>query len=62
MSKHKPPIIKHPIKLQRGISPKIVYRTVKNVQRLKNSQTLGTATINNQSQMVRKEATYWVVV
>ncbi len=62
MSKHKPPVIKHPIKLQRGSSQKIVYRTIKNIQHLKNSHLLGTATINNQSQMVRKEATYWVVV
>jgi hypothetical protein len=62
MSKHKPPIIKHPIKLQRGSSHKIVYRTIKNIQHLKNNNLLGTATINNQSQMVRKVGIYWVVV
>jgi hypothetical protein len=60
--KYKPPVVKYPIKWQRGNSHKIVYRTIKNIQHLKNSQQLGTATINNQSRMVRKEGIYWVVV
>ncbi|MEA5567805.1 hypothetical protein [Anabaena sp. UHCC 0399] len=62
MSKPKPPVVKYPIKWQRGTSHKIVYRTIKNIQQLKNSQQLGTATINNQSRMVRKEGIYWIVL
>ncbi|WP_341532136.1 hypothetical protein WKK05_39925 (plasmid) [Nostoc sp. UHCC 0302] len=62
MSIYKPPVVKRPIKLQNNGSTKIVYRTIKNIHRLKDSQELGTATINRTSYMVRKSGTYWVVV
>ncbi len=62
MSIHKPPLVKHPVKVQRGSSQKIVYRTIRNIQQLKNTQILGTATINKQSRMVRKQGIYWVVM
>ena len=62
MSIYKPPVVKRPIKLQKNGSAKIVYRAIRNVQRLKDSHELGTATINRTSYMVRKSGTYWVVV
>jgi len=62
MSIHKPPLVKHPVKVQRGNSNQIVYRTIRDVQYIKNSQPVGRARVNGQSRMVRKERTYWVVV
>ncbi|MBE9039048.1 hypothetical protein [aff. Roholtiella sp. LEGE 12411] len=62
MSIHKPPIIKRPIKIQNNGSAKIVYRVIRNIQRLKNSSELGTATIKGKSCMVRNQGVYWVVV
>ncbi|BAY73244.1 ribosomal protein S7-like (plasmid) [Trichormus variabilis NIES-23] len=62
MSKYKPRTIKHPVRLQKNGSQKIVYRTVKDIQQLKNSQQIGITTINKQSVMVRKQSTSWVVV
>ncbi|WP_193200487.1 hypothetical protein [Nostoc sp. MG11] len=62
MSIAKPPIIKRPIKLQNNGSTKIVYRTIRNIQRLQNSSELGTAKIKGQSYMVRNQGIYWVVV
>jgi hypothetical protein len=62
MSIAKPPTIKRPIKLQNNGSTKIVYRTIRNIQQLKNSSVLGTATIKGKSCMVRNQGVYWVVV
>ncbi len=62
MSKYKPRVVKHPVKVQRGNSSQIVYCAVRDIQHLKNSQTVGTTRINKQSQMVRKEGIYWVVI
>ncbi|BCL40054.1 hypothetical protein [Nostoc sp. MS1] len=62
MSKYKPRTIKHPVRLQKNNAQKIVYRTIRDIQQLKNSQQLGTVTINKQLVMVRKESTYWVVM
>jgi hypothetical protein len=62
MSKYKPRTIKHPVRLQKNNPQKIIYRTVRDIQQLKNSSQIGTVTINKQSVMVRKESTCWVVV
>ncbi|RCJ40071.1 hypothetical protein A6770_38405 [Nostoc minutum NIES-26] len=62
MSIHKPPTIKYPVKVQRGNSKKIVYRAIKDIQQLKNNQAVGTARINKQTYMVKKEGIGWVVV
>lgn len=62
MSKYKPRTIKHPVRLQKNGSQKIVYRTVKDIQQLKDSFQVGTATISKQSVMVRKQGMYWAVV
>ncbi|BAB78125.1 hypothetical protein ACN23B_27135 (plasmid) [Anabaena sp. FACHB-709] len=62
MSKYKPRIIKHPIRLQKNNAQKIIYRTVRDIQQLKDSSPIGTATINKQSVMVRKQGMYWAVV
>ncbi|RCJ32517.1 hypothetical protein A6770_18760 [Nostoc minutum NIES-26] len=62
MSIHKPPTIKYPVKVQKGNSKKIVYRTIRDIQQLKNNQAVGIARIKNKSQMVRKQGIYWVVV
>jgi hypothetical protein len=62
MSKYKPRIIKHPVRLQKNGSGKIVYRTVKDIQQLKSSSQIGTVTLNKQSFMVRKQGMYWAVV
>ncbi len=48
MSKYKPRVVKHPVKVTRGDSKKIVYRVIRNIQQIKNSQTLGTTRINKQ--------------
>ncbi|WP_414756687.1 hypothetical protein [Anabaena sp. CCY 9910] len=62
MSKYKPRTVKHPVRLQKSDSHKIVYRTIREIQQLKNSSQIGTATINKQSVMVRKQGMYWAVV
>ncbi|BAT56579.1 ribosomal protein S7-like protein (plasmid) [Nostoc sp. NIES-3756] len=62
MSKYKPRTIKHPVRLQKNNAQKIVYRTIRDIQQLKNSQQLGTVTINKQSVMVRKQGMYWAVI
>ncbi|ABA24983.1 ribosomal protein S7-like protein (plasmid) [Trichormus variabilis ATCC 29413] len=62
MSKYKPRTIKHPIRLQKNNAQKIIYRTVRDIQQLKDSSPIGTATINKQSVMVRKQGMYWAVV
>ncbi|MBD2255133.1 hypothetical protein [Nostoc parmelioides] len=62
MSKYKPRTIKHPVRLQKNNAQKIIYRTIRDIQQLKNSSQIGTVTINKQSVMVRKESTCWVVV
>ena len=62
MSKAKPPLVKYPIRLQKNGSKKIIYRVIKDVQRLRNNHKLGTAIINKQSQMVRQEGICWVIV
>ncbi|MBE9210600.1 hypothetical protein IQ244_29680 [Nostoc sp. LEGE 06077] len=62
MSIHKPPVVKYPIKVQRGNSSQIVYRAVRDIQYIKNSQPVGRTRVNGQSRMVRKERTYWVLV
>ncbi|MBD2683492.1 MULTISPECIES: hypothetical protein [Nostoc] len=62
MSIHKPPVVKYPVKVQRGNSQKIVYRTIRNIQQLKNHQAVGTTRINKQCLMVRQQGIYWVVV
>ncbi|WP_224095458.1 hypothetical protein [Nostoc sp. MS1] len=59
MAKPKPPIVKYPIMLR---SKKVIYRSVRDIQQLKNGCHLATATINKQSCMVQKKSTYWVVV
>ncbi|NDJ26148.1 hypothetical protein GS682_32165 [Nostoc sp. B(2019)] len=59
---HKPPIIKRPIKLQNNGSQKIVYRAIRNIQQLKNSSELGTATIKGKSYIVRNQGTYWEIM
>lgn len=59
MAKPKPPIIKYPIKLR---SKKVIYRSVRNIQQLKNSFQIGTAIINKQACMVRKQGIYWAVI
>jgi hypothetical protein len=62
MSIYKPRVVKHPVKVTRGDSKKIVYRAIRNIQQLKNSQTLGTTRINRQCLMVRLDGIYWVEV
>ncbi len=62
MSKYKPRTIKHPVRLQKNSSGKIIYRTIRDIQQLKDTSQIGTATINKQSVMVRKQGMYWVVI
>jgi len=62
MSKYKPRVVKHPVKVKRGSSSQIVYRAVRDIQYIKNKQPIGRARINKQSQMVRQEGIYWIVV
>ncbi|MBG1268976.1 hypothetical protein [Nostoc sp. WHI] len=62
MTIYKPPVVRRPIKLQNNASTKIVYRIVKNIQHLKNTQELGTSTIKRRCCMVRKQGVYWVIV
>jgi hypothetical protein len=62
MSIYKPRVVKHPVKVTRGDSKKIVYRTIRNIQQLKNNQAVGTTRINKQCLMVRQVGIYWVVV
>jgi hypothetical protein len=62
MSKYKPRTIKHPVRLQKNNPQKIIYRTIRDIQQLKDSSQIGTATINKQSIMVRKQGMYWTVV
>ncbi|MBD2452413.1 hypothetical protein H6G76_36025 [Nostoc sp. FACHB-152] len=62
MSKYKPRLVKHPVKVTRGDSKKIVYRAIRNIQQIKNKQAVGTTRINRQCLMVRQEGIYWVVV
>ncbi|AHJ28584.1 hypothetical protein [Nodularia spumigena] len=62
MPKHKPKLVKRPIKLQKNGTNKIIYRAIRDIHQLKNNHQLGTATINHQSQIVRNQGTYWVIV
>ncbi|MBD2738782.1 hypothetical protein H6H03_33770 [Nostoc paludosum FACHB-159] len=62
MSIHKPPVVKYPIKVQRGNSSQIVYRAIRDIQYIKNNQEVGRIRVNKQTQMVRKQGTYWVVI
>lgn len=62
MSKFKPRTIKHPVRIQKSDSHKIIYRAIREIQQLKNSSQIGTATINRQCVMVRKQGMYWAVV
>lgn len=62
MSKYKPRTVKHSVRLQKNGSQKIVYRTVKDIQQLKDSSKIGTATINKQSVIFRKQGMYWAVI
>ncbi|MDB9382837.1 hypothetical protein PN465_11480 [Nodularia spumigena CS-584] len=54
--------MKRPIKLQKNGTNKIIYRAIRDIHQLKNNHQLGTATINHQSQIVRNQGTYWVIV
>jgi hypothetical protein len=62
MAIHKLPVVKRPIKIQNNGSPKIIYRVIRDIQHIKNSSQLGTATIQGKSCMVRSQGNYWVVV
>lgn len=62
MSKYKPRVVKHPVKVTRGSSSQIVYRVVRDIQYIKNKQPIVRARINRQEKMVRQSGIYWVVV